>query len=84
MRITAAPISGFSWKPTRFRTACRSGCIIWETRSTRPPSPPPALDGSRESGFGIYLITKSVDDVRYSRDERGRNCIALVKMLEAL
>jgi PAS domain S-box-containing protein len=42
---------------------------------------PPALDGSRESGFGIYLITKSMDDVRYSRDERGRNCITLVKVL---
>jgi sigma-B regulation protein RsbU (phosphoserine phosphatase) len=40
---------------------------------------PPALDGSRESGFGVYLIARSVDDVRYSRDERGRNCIALVK-----
>ncbi len=44
---------------------------------------PPALDGSRESGFGVYLITKSVDDVRYSRDERGRNCIALVKVLNS-
>jgi sigma-B regulation protein RsbU (phosphoserine phosphatase) len=42
--------------------------------------PPPALDGSRESGFGIYLITRSVDDVRYSRDERGRNCMALIKV----
>ncbi len=42
---------------------------------------PPALDGSRESGFGVYLITKTVDDVRYSRDERGRNCITLVKAL---
>ena len=41
---------------------------------------PPALDGSQESGFGIYLITQSVDDVRYYRDERGRNCIALVKI----
>ena len=45
---------------------------------------PPALDGSRESGFGIYLITKSVDEVRYSRDERGRNCIALVKVLNVV
>ena len=45
--------------------------------------PPPALDGSRESGFGIYLITKSVDEVRYSRDERGRNCITLVKFLNS-
>lgn len=42
-------------------------------------APPPALDGSRESGFGAYIITKCVDEVRYYRDERGRNCIALVK-----
>jgi sigma-B regulation protein RsbU (phosphoserine phosphatase) len=41
---------------------------------------PPVLDGSQESGFGIYLITQSVDEVRYYRDERGRNCIALVKV----
>jgi sigma-B regulation protein RsbU (phosphoserine phosphatase) len=40
---------------------------------------PPAFDGSRDSGFGVYLITKSVDDVRYYRDERGRNCVALQK-----
>ena len=43
--------------------------------------PPPALDGSRESGFGLYLIARTVDAVRYSRDERGRNCVALVKAL---
>jgi PAS domain S-box-containing protein len=42
---------------------------------------PPALDGSRESGFGIYLIAKCVDDVRYCRDEHGKHCIALIKML---
>jgi sigma-B regulation protein RsbU (phosphoserine phosphatase) len=41
--------------------------------------PPPAFDGSRESGFGLYLIAHSVDEVRYSRDDRGRNCITLVK-----
>ncbi|HXG52460.1 MAG TPA: SpoIIE family protein phosphatase [candidate division Zixibacteria bacterium] len=40
---------------------------------------PPALNGSQESGFGIYLITHSVDEVRYYRDERGRHCIALTK-----
>jgi sigma-B regulation protein RsbU (phosphoserine phosphatase) len=44
---------------------------------------PPALDGSRESGFGIYLIAKSVDNVLYSRDERGRNSVALVKRLSS-
>ncbi len=45
--------------------------------------PPPALDGSHESGFGVYLITQSVDDVRYYCDARGRNCIALVKSRRA-
>jgi PAS domain S-box-containing protein len=45
--------------------------------------PPPALDGSQESGFGLYLITRSVDAVRYYRDARGRNCIALVKSRRA-
>jgi anti-sigma regulatory factor (Ser/Thr protein kinase) len=42
-------------------------------------APPPPLDGSRDSGFGAYIIARSVDQVRYYRDERGRNCIALVK-----
>jgi serine phosphatase RsbU (regulator of sigma subunit)/anti-sigma regulatory factor (Ser/Thr protein kinase)/putative methionine-R-sulfoxide reductase with GAF domain len=40
----------------------------------------PVLDGSRESGFGAYIISRSVDEVRYYRDERGRNCVALVKI----
>lgn len=40
----------------------------------------PALDGSRESGFGAYIISRSVDEVRYYRDERGRNCVALTKL----
>lgn len=40
---------------------------------------PPRFDGSRESGFGVYLIRHSVDEVRYYRDERGRNCVALMK-----
>jgi sigma-B regulation protein RsbU (phosphoserine phosphatase) len=42
--------------------------------------PPPAFDGSRESGFGVYLIAQSVDDVRYFRNESGENCIVLVKV----
>jgi sigma-B regulation protein RsbU (phosphoserine phosphatase) len=44
---------------------------------------PPALDGSQESGFGLYLIRQSVDDVRYYCDARGRHCIALVKRRRA-
>ncbi|HVZ31226.1 MAG TPA: SpoIIE family protein phosphatase, partial [Polyangiaceae bacterium] len=41
--------------------------------------PAPAFDGSRDSGFGVYMISRSVDGVRYHRDARGRNCISLIK-----
>lgn len=41
--------------------------------------PQPQLDGSQEHGFGMYIIAQSVDEVRYYVDDRGRNCIALVK-----
>ena len=40
---------------------------------------PPVFDGSREGGFGVYIIAHSVDEVRYVRDEQGENCICLVK-----
>jgi sigma-B regulation protein RsbU (phosphoserine phosphatase) len=40
---------------------------------------PPAFDGSQEGGFGMFIIEQSVDNVRYFRDDRGRNCISLVK-----
>jgi sigma-B regulation protein RsbU (phosphoserine phosphatase) len=42
---------------------------------------PPGFDGSRESGFGVYIIAHSVDEVQHSRDALGRNCISLVKRL---
>lgn len=42
-------------------------------------APPPAFDGSREGGFGVYLIAKCVDQVRYSQEADGRNCLCLVK-----
>jgi anti-sigma regulatory factor (Ser/Thr protein kinase) len=45
--------------------------------------PPPALDGSQQSGFGLYLIKQCVDDVRYYGDARGRHWIALVKSRRA-
>jgi sigma-B regulation protein RsbU (phosphoserine phosphatase) len=39
----------------------------------------PPLDLLRESGFGLHLMAGSVDDIRYDRDDRGRNRITLVK-----
>ena len=40
---------------------------------------PPAFDGTQEGGFGMFIIQQSVDEVRYHRDDRGRNCITMVK-----
>jgi anti-sigma regulatory factor (Ser/Thr protein kinase) len=39
----------------------------------------PTFNGTRESGFGTFIITSSVDDARYYRDASGRNCVALIK-----
>ena len=41
--------------------------------------PPPPFDGSRDCGFGAYIISRSVDQVRYYRDDRGQNCVLLIK-----
>ena len=40
----------------------------------------PVFDGSRENGFGLYLIRQSVDEVRYGQDDEGRCLIHLVQM----
>lgn len=40
---------------------------------------PPAFDGSREGGFGVYIIARSVDEVSYVHDEQKGHCIRLVK-----
>jgi phosphoserine phosphatase RsbU/P len=42
---------------------------------------PPAFDGSRETGFGLYIIAHCVDEVHYERDDQGRNCVSLMKIL---
>jgi sigma-B regulation protein RsbU (phosphoserine phosphatase) len=60
------------------------GRILFRLRHLGDPfdpskSPPPNLDVSCESGFGLYLMERSTDDVRYYRDESGRNCVELVK-----
>ncbi len=42
-------------------------------------APPPVFDGSRESGFGVYLIGKCVDEVQYCQDDQGRSVMRLVQ-----
>jgi serine/threonine-protein kinase RsbW len=39
----------------------------------------PAFDGSREGGFGLYLMGKCADEVHYGQDEQGRSVIRLVQ-----
>lgn len=41
--------------------------------------PPPVFDGSREGGFGVYLIRQLVDEVQYYRDNTGLCSIHLHK-----
>jgi phosphoserine phosphatase RsbU/P len=40
---------------------------------------PPIFDGSREGGFGVYIIAHSVDEVSYVHDEQKGHCVRLVK-----
>jgi serine/threonine-protein kinase RsbW len=39
----------------------------------------PAFDGSREGGFGLFMIGQLVDEVVYGRDHAGRRVVRLVK-----
>jgi sigma-B regulation protein RsbU (phosphoserine phosphatase) len=69
----------------QFEAEAFSGCVAIRLRylgdAYDPAStPPPAFDGSRDSGFGTYIINCSVNEARYYRDERGRNCIELRKI----
>jgi len=39
--------------------------------------PLPIFDGSQSGGFGLHIISHTVDEVVYSRDKKGRNCASL-------
>jgi anti-sigma B factor antagonist len=41
--------------------------------------PPPTFDGSRESGFGMYLIKEAVEEAAFFSDDNGRRVVRLVK-----
>lgn len=44
--------------------------------------PPPEFDGSKYGGFGVFIIRESVDEVTYSRNDKGRNCTCLAIQLK--
>lgn len=54
--------------------------MVFDPETVRPP----AFDGSRDGGFGVYIINHSVDEVHYVRDEQKGNCICLVKKRKPL
>lgn len=43
---------------------------------------PPSFDGSREGGFGVYIIENTVDAVQYAQDWNDRNTIHLYKRMQ--
>jgi phosphoserine phosphatase RsbU/P len=40
---------------------------------------PPSFDGSRDGGFGVFIISSIMDDVQYFPDEFGNNFITMTK-----
>ena len=46
--------------------------------------PSPSFDGSRDHGFGIYIMGKVVDELEYTRDENGTNCAAMTINLKGV
>jgi anti-sigma regulatory factor (Ser/Thr protein kinase) len=42
-------------------------------------APPPQFDGSRESGFGVFMIERLVDEVTYFREAEGCSAVRLTK-----
>jgi anti-sigma regulatory factor (Ser/Thr protein kinase) len=43
--------------------------------------PVPSFDGSRESGFGLYIVRESMDEVEFLDEPQGRKGVRLVKYL---
>jgi len=69
-------------KPLRIEAQLSPGQMVFRLydwgRSFDPEAvPAPAFDGSKDHGFGIYIIEQAVDEVEYSRGETGRNCATL-------
>lgn len=56
--------------------------LIYVGESFDPNSvSPPSFDGSRDGGFGMFIISSCVDKVEYLQDSNNRNIICLTKKL---
>ncbi len=48
---------------------------VFDPQSVSPPS----FDGSRDGGFGLFIIEQLVDELTYGRDASGNNFTCLIK-----
>lgn len=74
---------GHNAVPLNVRAKCNGGGIRIEFRYPGPPFdvetvPEPLLDGSQERGFGISIIYKCMDEVRFDVED-GQNRLVLQK-----
>ena len=77
----------YKGSPTqRIRISCRvEGSMFYlELAHTGEPFDPakrqaPSFDGSRDGGFGVFIIEKSVDEIVYSRNDGDWHTIRIVK-----
>jgi len=44
----------------------------------------PSFDGSRDSGFGLFIIRQCVEDLSFHQDAQGESCMCLVFNLNCL
>ncbi|MBT5873914.1 MAG: ATP-binding protein [Candidatus Latescibacteria bacterium] len=59
-------------------------CLIHKGETfERRDVPPPSFDGSRDNGFGVYLIENCVDTVEYSENSAGEQCVNLTKFFSS-
>jgi sigma-B regulation protein RsbU (phosphoserine phosphatase) len=66
---------------TRFRVQIR--LKYWGNEFDRSDVPPPAFDGSREGGFGLYIVEHLMTEVEYGVARDGTHLVTLTKLLSA-
>ncbi len=59
-------------------------CLLHRgTSFVRDDVPPPSFDGTRDNGFGVYLIEHCVDSVHYGENAEGEKYVRMSKQFES-
>jgi sigma-B regulation protein RsbU (phosphoserine phosphatase) len=80
---------GDSGQRIRFRASGNRGLFVIEISHTGEPFDPetrtePSFDGSRDGGFGLFIIENSVDEIVYSRNDGDWHTIRIEKSFYAI